>query len=246
MNQILCLRTFLCYQEKKSTRLKIFCRDVRNLITMLIRLRTFLLPTLFSMVSLGSNAQWTSHLDSIAQSFEQVPRAFARFVSINSFVSEKNVQILGVQAGYDFDDKVIVGLGYHWLQTKISQDLNVPKEGLVDAFVRMRYIAPVVSYTFAHRKDWYVTVPLKFGFGISKLTYRHRDGERQSVQQGNFAFWEPGLSLEYRFWEYFGLEGGLGTRLMLRNNKAIEQQFTSMVFALKFKIRFGELYQAYK
>jgi hypothetical protein len=43
-----------------------------------------------------------------------------------------------------------------------------------------------------------------------------------------------------------GVGVGLGYRIMLKNNRGIEQQFTSPVYALRVRLIFDELYRRYK
>jgi len=43
-----------------------------------------------------------------------------------------------------------------------------------------------------------------------------------------------------------GVGIGLGYRIMLKNNRAIDQQFTSPVYALRVRLIFDELYRRYQ
>jgi hypothetical protein len=54
------------------------------------------------------------------------------------------------------------------------------------------------------------------------------------------------MSCEYKIFKLIGVGVGCGYRIMLKNNRAIEQQFTSPVYALRVRLIFDELYKRYK
>jgi hypothetical protein len=54
------------------------------------------------------------------------------------------------------------------------------------------------------------------------------------------------MAFEYKIMKVLGVGVGLGYRIMLKNNRGIEQQFTSPVYALRVRLIFDELYRRYK
>jgi hypothetical protein len=51
------------------------------------------------------------------------------------------------------------------------------------------------------------------------------------------------MTIEHRFLKYFAAGGGVGFRLMLKNNTALDERFSAPIYLLRFRILFEELYR---
>jgi hypothetical protein len=83
-------------------------------------------------------------------------------------------------------------------------------------------------------------VPVQIGIGQSFVRYEI-NGLRTDVRKDNIVLYEPGMNVEYKMFNILGLGGGVGYRIMLKNNKEIDQQFTSPVYVIRIRLIFDEI-----
>lgn len=55
---------------------------------------------------------------------------------------------------------------------------------------------------------------------------------------------ETGVSGDYKLFSWLGIGMGAGYRLMLIDNKAIDENFNSIIYVLKVKLFLSEIYKA--
>jgi hypothetical protein len=109
----------------------------------------------------------------------------------------------------------------------------------------MNYVAPFIEYSFYQRGPWELITPIQLGVGNSFLQYSTPEG-KQVINKSRVVLYEPGMAFEYKILKLLGVGVGFGYRIMLKNNRAIDQQFTSPVYALRVRLIFDELYKRYK
>jgi hypothetical protein len=208
-----------------------------------LTMRVFFLPLLFLPSVLL--CQPSSLKDSLSAAFDEAPRLVVRFETRNSFVTGKPAHVRGLKAGYQFGETVVLGVGYHWLERKLTQELvvNTPDgQEVVDAEIRMDYVSAHFDYTFYRQNNWYVSIPVQLGFGRSSLEY-DLEGDSRKTRFGSMVLYEPAMSVEYRLLKYIGLGAGVGYRLMLLNNKGIDGNFNSPTYSLRVRLLLGKIYQ---
>jgi hypothetical protein len=83
------------------------------------------------------------------------------------------------------------------------------------------------------------------GVGNSFLQYEGAEGLRV-ISKSRVVLYEPAMAFEYKILKVLGVGVGFGYRIMLKNNRSIEQQFTSPVYALRVRLIFDELYRRYQ
>jgi len=181
-------------------------------------------------------AQSVNLSDSLKNVFTKKPTLTGKLDSRNSFITGKSAQIRGVKVGVSFGNRMILGLGYNWLNTDFLESVQT-NEGSVKADIRFQYLAPFVEYVFYKKNNWQADIPVQIGFGRSFLTYE-KYGARYVVERNNIVLYEPSMIVEYQVLGIFGIGGGVGYRLMLKNNREIDQQFTSPMYILRFRILF--------
>lgn len=177
-------------------------------------------------VAVNGIAQPAALGDSLRFAFSQEPKLMGRLEARTSFITGNPVQVRGLQVGVNFGNRVAVGIGYHWLQPEDEQERLL-----------FRYVAPFFEYSFLHKKRWLVSIPLRIGIGGSS-----EETESGKIDRGGVFLYEPAMTIEYQFLKYFGIGVGAGYRLMLVNNKAIDQKFNSPVYLFKFKVQLGKIY----
>lgn len=186
-----------------------------------------------------AKGQPTDLFGEIQNSFQTKPRASFKLDSRNAFVAGTPISTFGVKTGLQFGDRVNVGLGAFWLPRGFK--LSFPETLDNAADLAMFYLAPYFEYSFIHRKNWLVTIPVQVGFGTSSIIYKPENTEHVRLFQNSIVLYEPAIIAEYMFLDYFGVGGGLGFRLMIKNNPQIDEQFNSPQWMLRFRVKFGKL-----
>lgn len=191
------------------------------------------------------SAQTVNLGDSLRLVFRQKKSPSFKFETRNSFITGSTAKIYGIKGGISFGKRFSLGLGYNFIGTELMQELKLSDGSWVEADIGMNYLAPYVEYSFYQRGPWEVSVPIQLGVGKSFLCYEYR-GEQIRTNRNNVVIYEPGMTFEYKILKLIGVGAGFGYRIMLKNNREIEQQFTSPVYALRLRLIFDELYGRYK
>jgi hypothetical protein len=187
----------------------------------------------------------TIHLsDSLRAVFRQRITPSFKFDTRNSFITGNSAKVYGIKAGISFGKRFSVGVGYNFIGTELQETIVV-NEKYVSADIRMNYVAPFIEYSFYQRGPWELVTPIQIGVGNSFLQYSTEEGQRV-INKSSVVLYEPGMAFEYKIMKMLGVGVGLGYRIMLKNNRGIEQQFTSPVYALRVRLIFDELYRRYK
>jgi hypothetical protein len=189
-------------------------------------------------------AQTMNLSDSLREVFRQRITPSFKFDTRNSFITGSTAKVYGIKAGVNFGKRLSIGLGYNFIGTELQEnvwenDRETPAE------IRMNYVAPYVEYSFYQRGPWELSAPIQLGMGTSFLHVTDENGSRV-LNRSRVILYEPGMAFEFKILKVIGVGAGFGYRIMLKNNRAIEQQFTSPVYALRARLIFDELYRRYK
>ena len=76
-----------------------------------------------------------------------------------------------------------------------------------------------------------------------RTQYTNSAGVNIKQNEGLIVLYEPAMILEYAVLPFIGIGGGVGYRLMLKNNKAINERFTAPTYKLVFSLKLGVLYK---
>jgi hypothetical protein len=208
--------------------------------------RVFVLIVLLIYVGQASlSAQTVNLSDSLRMVFKQKKSPSFKFDTRNSFITGSTAKVYGIKAGISFGKRFSAGLGYNFIGTELTEELVLPNKSIVSADIRMNYLAPFVEYSFYQKGPWEVSVPIQLGVGKSFLRYEYNN-QKVVTSRNTVMIYEPGMTFEYKILKLIGVGAGFGYRIMLKNNREIEQQFTSPVYALRLRLIFDELYGRYK
>lgn len=185
----------------------------------------------------------------LSQNFEQhiretlkvAPKLDIRINSRNSFITAQNVKMTGLKIGWDHNNTLKYGLGLNLLRSEVKNDIETA-HGLIHAQLRFYTFSPYIEYTFYRDKRWELTIPVQIGLGGSYYRYAIGD-EVHKVNKGFVATYEPAIVVQYRVLKYFGPTFGIGYRLMVKNNREIDENFTSPVYLVGLKIFIEDLYK---
>jgi hypothetical protein len=201
---------------------------------------------LFFLFSLNVNAQL---LDSIKLAFSAEPKFFVKLNSRGSFITTRHAQIEGVLLGLEFDEKVLVGIGYNWLGSRFNRNIIVTENDLTyqtSGRLNFNFISGYFEYAFFAQNRFEITIPVQIGIGTSHISYRNLNNRRARQSSRMIAMYEPAMIFQYHFLKYFSAGGGLGYRLMLANNIQLQENFNSPIYLWRFNVFLGKIYKDIK
>jgi hypothetical protein len=172
-------------------------------------------------------------------------RTFLRFDAKNSFIANSQVKLWGVQLGYDHNNVVKYGLGFHNLSSTIKRDFYVKTGGITDTInsqLNFAYFSLFGEYVFYDTKHWEGSLPIQIGFGGTNFIGSLNDSTYR-FHEKFVMHYEAALTGHYRFWRYFALGGGIGYRIMIIDNKNLNMQLTNPIYMIKFKFFLGDLFK---
>lgn len=202
--------------------------------------RYFLSIFILLFFNFTSKAQYFE--EEIRSALNSEPRFIAYFDSRGAFISSNGVQVFGLKAGIQYEEKLTFGFGYNQLS---SQYINYIQDEGLEKRVELRYwyISPFVEYTFYRDRQWELMIPVQIGLGESY----YRETNSGDILNYSWVFsYEPAIAFQYRFLDVFGAGFGVGYRLMVYPNRELEERFTSPVYMLKFKVYFDDLMEKLK
>ena len=176
--------------------------------------------------------------DSIQASLDHKPKLYADFNTRNSFISNYRAQVRGVLGGVTFNENFTLAISYNWLIT----DFNHITHKKDTAALKMRYVAPFVSYSFLEKNNLQLSVPVYIGFG--QTFYQTKEDQKSN---SHFIFtYEPSMKATYRIFNYFGISAGIGYRVLLIGNRYIEENFNSPTYTVGIKLFMGDIFMESK
>ncbi|MGY6562303.1 MAG: hypothetical protein ACXITV_09370 [Luteibaculaceae bacterium] len=210
-------------------------------------MRTYLFLSFFFLC--GTNTLSAQLLDSIKLAFSAEPKWFVKLNSRGSFITTRHAQIEGVLVGLQYNDKVLLGVGYNWLGTRFSRTIPITENGvsgIANGRLTFRFLSGYFEYAFFAKNNFEITIPVQVGIGYSTILYRDFQGERQTQNSRMVVLYEPSMVFQYHFLRYFSAGGGLGYRLMLVNNIQLQENFNSPIYIWRFNVYFGKIYKDFE
>ncbi len=187
-------------------------------------------------------------VDSVKLSLQAKPKLTFNLSSRNAVITNEFAKMRSVFVGANYADRTRLGLSFNWLALGYQREYPIINQDtitdLVNRDLRMFYIAPHAEYMFYKTAHWEMTIPVQLGLGYSY--FKHEYNNETFTQDGGLvALYEPAMTVTYRFLKYFGVGGGIGVRLMLKNNRNINERFTAPFYMYWFKIYFGDVFNDY-
>ena len=203
---------------------------------LLIKIRSALRIFCFALFAIQAEAQTISLRDTLKNAFRERPVLTGKWDTQNSFITGKSIQIQSLKVGMELGKSLTLGMGYHWINSKNFQDYVL--DGFKDSSpIRMRYVSVFGEYVFYKKKNWMGVIPVQLGIGSS---YLMKDNEK--IFKNRVLLYEPSISIEYKWSPWIAVGAGYGYRIMLKNNRQIDQNFYAPIYVLRVRILFDELY----
>lgn len=196
---------------------------------------------LAGLLSVGPFLLQAQLLDSLALFSRQRPRVVAKLDSRGSFISNANVRMWGVKAGLEHAGRFQYGLGYSFLASEVYFERSLGGGPKVPARLHMDLVVPYVEYAFFQRGAWEARIPVQFGLGRASLTHKDEAGDKAVLAESFVLFYEPAMTIQYRFLRYFGAGVGWGFRLQLVHT-GLDETLSAPVYLLGLKLFMGDLW----
>ncbi len=181
-------------------------------------------------------------LDSIGIFLQEPPRMAVKLDMRGSFVSNSNVRFIGFKLGLQHAKRFQYGIGYSMLLSPVEQQIPVG-DGTTTARLRLGYLTPYVDYAFYQRGRWEVRLPVQFGIGSGSVVYDDADGKKQRYARSGVLFYEPAMTVQYRFAKYFAVGGGWGYRLALYTRNDLGESLTAPIYILGLRVFFEDIWR---
>lgn len=183
-------------------------------------------------------------LDSISYFKQQEPRFVAKFDMRGSFISNRNVRIVGIKVGFEHAKRFQYGIGYSFLFSPVRKDRYIDSDlGIRTTRLRLGYIAPYVDYAFFQRGHWEVRLPVQIGFGSGSVVYEDDQGRKRKLYRTGLFLYEPAMTVQYRFLKYFGIGLGWGYRLVIFTRSGLDERISAPIYMFGLKVFIGEVWK---
>lgn len=197
---------------------------------------------LLIIVSLSTKAQF---LDTLKHLMHSKPSIDARMETRVSFYNNDLKKVTGVRLGLSFRRKLRIGIGYSWLDSKISTRKLIRdvygNNKYVDEDLKFGYVCYYADFVFHKTKRWQLSVPIQAGTGLYWTQYN--DGQSYIKSSKKFLLiYEPGISVQYKFTKWCGVGMDICGRIALKNTSLISNKLNSIVFGFKYMIWFDQIF----
>ncbi len=184
-------------------------------------------------------------LDTIKSVTSKKPSIGIRLESRYSFLRNGLVKVEGVRLGVVFQKKLKVGVGYSWLKSDVSDDLEITNylgnKEIVKNYLEFGYIAYYADFVFHKTKRWQLSVPLQLGTGLAWFQYSDNNIKTRSKKHF-LLLYEPGISVQFKLTQWFGFGTDIGYRFTMKNTQRIGDKLNSPTYAFKLLLWFDQLF----
>ncbi len=193
------------------------------------------------MSALQLQGQAFNDLRKLGPALQQQPKLSLGIDSRRSFISSRDVKMLGVRVSLDFERRARLGFGIYFLASEFRRTfLPFTIPGQIDtisnARLRFTYISAYFEYVILSTKRWECSLPVHLGLG--DIGFDNLPEEPKTV-----LLTEATLLASYKILPFIGLGGGVGYRQILAGGNLIRENFNSPTYSFGLKFWFGYLYE---
>ncbi|MBK7084563.1 MAG: hypothetical protein IPH53_07805 [Flavobacteriales bacterium] len=199
------------------------------------------LPSLFVAMALSAPL-FAQRIDSIPDYLTAPPELIVKLDMRGSFIGNESVRFVGVKLGLEHASKVQYGVGYSFLFSTVEGTAEVEGLGTVGTRLRFGYVTPYFDFAFYQKNNWELRIPVQFGIGSGSVVYEDADGRKRKLQRSGVFLYEPSMTVQYRFLNYFAIGGGWGYRLVLRS-APLADGLAAPVYTFGLRVFFGDLWR---
>jgi hypothetical protein len=173
--------------------------------------------------------------------------------SYYSFIGNRSADVIGFKAGIEWNNKWRFAAGYNQIKSDIVENKVLPTSEIqyanndtMRAQLYLRYFPLMAEYVFYDKDAWQLSAPINLGYGRSYFQYYGINNQKRRIFEHGVMVSELGLNAQYKIMKWFGLGAGVGYRVMLLNNPAIDTKFSSPIFSFRIKLFPGAIYNSIK
>jgi len=214
------------------------------------KLKEYLLCLLFPVFF--SPVQSQPAIDTIKYSIQQKPAIVGKFGTRNSFVNNNRAQVLGIQLGLNYGNKIRFGIGYNQLYSasslfdkKIFYQNNNNITNMANANLQLMYFSVWAEYVYYKNHQWQLSIPFQIGMGRAYYKY-NVNNEIKTADENLIFVYEPAVSIEYKIIKWLGIGTDIGFRFIATNYKQLNEKLNSPTYAFKLLIYYNEIYNYLK
>jgi hypothetical protein len=172
--------------------------------------------------------------------------AFVSLDGKNSIVRDVPIKLFGLQAGYLYNKRTNIFLGFY----KSYNDEGIIKNPTADfgktdsntiwQAYKLTYLNLGCEYYFHNSKRWRFSIP--FAVGIGGGSIKQRNSVQEISKKSLFVMpAEVGFWANYKLTWWLWLGAGMGTRVSL-----VSKGFTGSYYTFGLSLRYGEIYNRTK
>ncbi len=202
---------------------------VKNIINILI------IKLLLSNLLYSQSVNYSEDvLNRIDKSLEHKPRFTFNFNNKTSFVSNRISNFYGINLGLEYDRIFTYGISFNALYD-LPYNYKFEKVDLSEKKFKFVYSSIFMEYNFEKRERFEFSIPLHLGLGWSWI-------KNQKQTLGVNVLYEAQLNFLYYPISYVGVGAGLGYRIILFENKHIDEQLSAPLFSIKIQVLIQEIF----
>jgi len=195
-----------------------------------MKINHFLLFLLF-MASQSASSQY---MDTLRKAFSSSRTFDFRYESNNSFINHDRVEVQSLKFGVTFGKKITFGAGYCWLNSILFEkhkhfDVETKSDIYLNRRMRLNYFCYYFDYIYYKTKRWQYSIPTQFGSGIANFDYNYKG--KNYHEDFLLVFYEPGINVKYKFYNWLGIGASVGYRMVFKPNKYIASKFNSPLYS---------------
>ncbi len=206
-------------------------------------MRHFCLILLFVIGCVCAKAQF---LDTLHEVFNHKSSIDARLESRNSFINNQLISVTGVRLGVAYQRKMRIGGGLSWLKSTFSTPFyEQNNDGGIDTVLRnlkFVYLCYYVDFVFHKTKRWQLSVPIQAGTGFAWWQRQNKMNFYTNDKKHFFILYEPGVTVQYKIFKWFGLGADVAYRFTALNNKKIGEKLNSPTYSFKILVWLDQLF----
>jgi hypothetical protein len=200
------------------------------------------------LACMNSEAQVKHMFDTIRYDLKQRPKAF--FLSLDgktSIIRDLQLKMFGLQAGYLYNKRTNLYIGYYATLDNESRIYRNPTAGpdrtdsnTIYTVYGLAYFNLGCEYYFYNSRKWRLSFPVGLGIGVGWDKF---STQKKFLEQQNSLVLpiEAGFNASYKLKWWIWLGAGIGTRLSLASG-----QYNGPFFTYGIQLKTGEIYRRTK
>ncbi len=134
----------------------------------------------------------------------------------STFVRQSPVLALGGAAGFKFQGRHLITLGYYWLSQQKNRAVTNQVTGIhtLSDGLKLSYLNLAYTWSFIRSKHWEVGLPVEVGYGFSREAIDNETGRTLRTYNSHFVPLQLGITGDWKITRWAGLNVAVGYRVI--------------------------------